>query len=827
MTEKRRCKPFKGAVLIMVITVMFVLMVMLMATLSAVSTSNRRSVLKYEENQAYYAARSGLDSFLAVLNSNDYHAWDSSAGTPMKYSVSDDNSNNIKQSRALQLEFYKLMVVRDDGTGIIDNTLGLASNITSSDSVYPTGSYGDRYFTAETNRTHLKYEITFPPTGDGHSRFADGDRAEVKVELVDRLYASQFTEEEIHEYVNGNTSIIADDEALKAAIRAGDRSKDRFYAKITVTTWVNGVPGVAVAYVNLGGGFTSPPGDSGGAGLQVTGTSAAGSGAATGFNGGFSSLNPGVTTMSDAGNISGTLFTVGSFYWSATGTGWLNQGDRIVAQGDFVVQNSTTFRAHAQGTYLFVGNELSFPGGGAVFGDATNSVSVIASTFVKPANSSAPNVHGNVYATTFVTGTEDTDFNVSGTTYVRDLVLSGGAPNSRLGFIEGANILICLDGRTTGEYVVFDEDGNGIYTYAEVASGMAAGVGVINANAFHYEIFTYDYNADGRIERRYTLPAPLHNTTESTIIVPTAQFFYASYFVETPPSFKANGDLISVIHSATINDMINAPGYVPRFGTNLYWDAAANTGIYSEANVEALMLTAGKLLQSYLGTTADTIAGIVSELSVPVLPNTRQTISVSSGDQLFVLRGNYNNNLQLTVTGSGGRLILMIEEDETVGNFQNAAIRYNDPEWFQIANPGEGSGDFPNPIIALNSQTVVNYETTPPAIDIYGGTNSHFYFREPAAWFTAYFIMPSGKMTLNRGSVGGDVQYWNKPEAEGGFLTPVPNTAIMGAVICREMDSYNAPGIVYISKEKLPSNPGSPVIPEDGGEAKASSFARR
>ncbi|MCR5168176.1 MAG: hypothetical protein K6C13_13325, partial [Oscillospiraceae bacterium] len=66
MTEcKRRCSKLKGAVLIMVVTILFVLMVMLLATLAVVSTTQKRTVTKFEENQAYYTARSVLSVYLS------------------------------------------------------------------------------------------------------------------------------------------------------------------------------------------------------------------------------------------------------------------------------------------------------------------------------------------------------------------------------------------------------------------------------------------------------------------------------------------------------------------------------------------------------------------------------------------------------------------------------------------------------------------------------------------------------------------------------------------------------------------------------------------
>lgn len=65
MTESNRLpSKFKGVVLVMVVTVMFILMIMLLATLSVVSSTTRRTLTKFEENQAYYTSRSVLDVYI-------------------------------------------------------------------------------------------------------------------------------------------------------------------------------------------------------------------------------------------------------------------------------------------------------------------------------------------------------------------------------------------------------------------------------------------------------------------------------------------------------------------------------------------------------------------------------------------------------------------------------------------------------------------------------------------------------------------------------------------------------------------------------------------
>lgn len=59
----RRHKRTKGVVLFTVVAIMFMLLIMIMATLAVVSSANRRTYTKFKENQAYFTARSAIDGF--------------------------------------------------------------------------------------------------------------------------------------------------------------------------------------------------------------------------------------------------------------------------------------------------------------------------------------------------------------------------------------------------------------------------------------------------------------------------------------------------------------------------------------------------------------------------------------------------------------------------------------------------------------------------------------------------------------------------------------------------------------------------------------------
>ena len=109
-TDKK--KSLRGVVLIMVVTVMFVLIIMLLATLSVVSTAQNRYYTKYEENQAYYTARSALDVFTNNLVSDSNYISIDGSGNAREFKYTDDSGASktvdMSQGLGLELEFYKI-----------------------------------------------------------------------------------------------------------------------------------------------------------------------------------------------------------------------------------------------------------------------------------------------------------------------------------------------------------------------------------------------------------------------------------------------------------------------------------------------------------------------------------------------------------------------------------------------------------------------------------------------------------------------------------------------------------------------------------------------
>ncbi len=128
--KKANRKPIKlgGAVLIMVLTVMFVLIFLLAGTIAVVYSANNRAMLKYQESQAYYTARSILDTYIETMladNTNVTGGGSGSDAIPYVH-LNDDGttttSYNAKIGRALELDIYKLAVDLDNSTAGIQTS---------------------------------------------------------------------------------------------------------------------------------------------------------------------------------------------------------------------------------------------------------------------------------------------------------------------------------------------------------------------------------------------------------------------------------------------------------------------------------------------------------------------------------------------------------------------------------------------------------------------------------------------------------------------------------------------------------------------------------
>lgn len=256
-TDKK--KSLHGVVLIMVVTVMMVLIVLLLATMAAVSTAQNRYYSKYEENQAYFSARSALDVCIdnAFIDS-EYYAVDSSGAVRMYYYTDSSGavqSEQMKQGLAIQLDTYRIKAHADT----MENYEAMADKTQfSTDFWANAGANGDAVFTADPEKSYyeepdleyIEYKVQFPKLtsgSDNYGAMADNDPtdptaqvATIRIEVIARTYDGHNKNLPAEMIANpGNATTLKNDDIT--SIRNGSRHKDTTYYKITSTVECQGM----------------------------------------------------------------------------------------------------------------------------------------------------------------------------------------------------------------------------------------------------------------------------------------------------------------------------------------------------------------------------------------------------------------------------------------------------------------------------------------------------------------------------------------------------------------------------------------------------------
>ncbi len=841
MTKSKQRQSLRGAVLIMILTVMVVLIIMLMATLTVVTTAGKRVYTKFEENQAYYTARSALDVFTNnLMTDGAYYAYGTSGKKPFKYVDTSDGTVKsdkfMKQGLALQLDLYKIKSQNEDGVD-----LGFAENPVKGDGTFPdiapsVENPANEYYTLATaaGLDCIEYDITFPATSDGSNSYGkivdvdkddkdnDGDTtdqvARIKIEVLDRkLHMNPaYTDAEVLAAPTINPSdpsyagepTVAD---VKAAIAAGNRSKDYMKIKITSTVQMMDTEGVAVIIFETTEKDT-PATDNA---LTTTGSFSGGSGAQVRTAGGAATMDIGVSAAGDGNNMSGTLFTLGQFEWVSSAATKLNEGEMCVAYGGIASSsNPTIIEATSDDTYVFLGG-TSYLNNGTTFGAGADGVTkynvpLIADKIVKQSDSQLT-VNGDMYVNTLdYQAANNGKITVTGTAYVKNLILPDNTFFDKgtddlaaidLSSLGIANLKLCKDFTITVGSNVYKAD-NMLGTPAPGVTptwepyGMDSTTFAVTypstVEGFDIDKFTAE-KKDDKIYRKYKLPFQVGGTNE--IMVPTAQAYFGEYFKEDA-FHETTGDLKNA--SDPTNDD-------PADANNDY------SVIYETTNKNAWLMDAADMLEKYLelpeltaGAADRTITSMLTppadaslKADIPnVLPmptGSTVIINLDSGDKFYKLSGSYNNQ-NWNVTGSNGRLILLVEENATV-KFDNCTI----------------TTDYINTTTA----TIQNGVTKAPRVDIYAGTGATIDTGNQN-FFAAYFMMPTASVYMNNGK--SNVTYTNGV----GTSTNVNNVCIVGSLLCGDFTESNQSGIVYLNKDSGASTPGDPHL-----SVEAAQYARK
>ncbi len=828
MKEAKRRRSLSGAVLIMILTVMFVLIILLTATLTTVTTANQRIYTKYEENQAYYTARSALDVFTQnLLDDSSYWAgktYDYTNKTASPIAVK--TGEKMKQGLALQFDLYKIHsqceTYGKDGSGKavfrfaenMDTTD--AANIFSAANMDPSGGLvgtppEKNNFSIETTTPlngdtasgkqydYIEYQVTLPTIGDGSSsygKFVDLDYnktgnpqiAKIKVEVLDRIYATDpsYTADQLKRYFTSDpdqTGCPANDTDLMKAIANASRSKDYMKLKITSTVTLLDTEGVAVVIIETT--KKDPPANR--QALTTSGTAAGRGGSSPGIEGGFSTMTTDTTALISGDEMNGLIYSLGSFKTDSSNCRiLLDEGSCFVAmKGLEIPSGSTTIRASDNNRFMFLGGTSNLYGN---IGDSTNGISTIAETLKIGNDSAQLNYYGNIYAKKVIVGGIVSSHSVNnGHTFVTDIEVPDGwlwvDGDGKLNIsMDGADAFNKLNATLNNGFTIHDASNANIIDSSNIADVIGQNGRTLNYNTATFNVINFSndpavgsYTAvvnDERIYRKYAnLPFSIDGKTE--VEIPTPQAFFKEYYVDGAFN-PASGDL-GLYNGGSID----------------YTETDYDT-LYDETNnVLHLLKTGAYLLEDYLAdedasyVRKNSIADIIDTAGYPTWSDSMAgtPVDLSGGDQIFELSGTYYNPITVTGSGGEGRLIFLIRE--------NGYAKFD----------GIGSGftlftDYIND----SQNSIETGITKAPAIDFYGGTNSKFDFGNQCT-ISGYIVMPTGDVKIENGS--------RNMTYDGDSSN---NTFLIGSILCRAFDAGNHPKILYLDKDSGADIPGEPHL---------------
>lgn len=792
----KRLRSLSGTVLIMILTVMLVLIIMLMATLTVVSTASQRIYTKYEENQAYYTARSALDVFTSnMLSDAAYYAYNDGSGKRQyTYTDTDGTEKNVdmKQGLALQLDLYKIKSQNVDGIN-----LGYAENPIKGDANSPFSGVEEDNFCLSSSGglDYIEYDVSLPDLNGGSNQYGkmvdndvndedgDGEKndqiARIRVEILDRKFNTDpsYTTDQLNRFFTGDsdqTGCPADDAALQAAIAKGNRNKDYMKIKVTSTVKMMGADGVAIVIFET----TEKEAPAGDNAVTATGGYAGGSGAQFNAAGGAATMDSGVSSVGDGNNVSGMIFTVGSFKWVSTCRTELGKGDLVVAMNGIEnSDNPTKVYADDNTSFAFLGGTSTLNNGGN-FGDATNGVPVIADHIVK---TSATNLefYGDVYVDTYesqIGNPGKTVVSDGHNMYVKNLILDGSM--FTLGYGEGGAItsvtingdeLSSLRPKFCSGYSIKGTTWDGKTIDISAAGAKVNGANVALGNTLDvtggaaFDIDSYSMlEKDGKLYRKYTLPFKVNNSND--IEVPTAQTYFSEYYKDGAFN-PSTGDL------------------------NL---SGGETDPYSDANKANWIITGADLLADYMDLDAlaedegaRTMDSIITKLGSEIQKMSEVTeFDLTTGDKYYYFDSNYFEWKTWTAKGTNGRAIIIIPDGVDVALRGCKIVTEN---------------------IDTSTSEIKNGTTKAPKVDIYG-TNSELK-GENNTMLTAYIMMPTGKVNWD----GGNSSAITHDDGKGKTTTISP-VGIVGSILCGQFVESNKTGVLYLDKNSGADSPGEPIL---------------
>ncbi len=843
MTKSKQRQKVGGAVLVMVLIVMVVLIIMLLATLTVVTTASQRIYTKYEENQAYYSARSALDIFTQnMLNDNVYivdgrtytHTTDFTTGTT--------KTDPMKQGLALQLDLYKIKsqgYYEDDATRLaaldalhITNeddkraALDFVENMELSDDVFGGGSSTpeNTHFTvsnvalndetdAAKQKDYIEYKVTFPAMSDGsdaYGKLADEDRttkvqeATIKVEVLSRVYNTSpaYSVQDMMTVVKSGTS--AEKQALKDAIKAGSRSKDQIRLKITSTVEFQGIEGTAVLVhdsqlppvINSSRAVTT----FGGTGLKNMN-----------IIGGIATLDP--VNWDNTGSIYGAIY--GEQNWNNTSASaqiYLTDNECYYIGGSVTADNSGfKVKSYAlsdvtdkdKRPFVFIDNGSFTVGNSSVGGSAGLPAEKVDLLISADPTAGVPAISG--YNT----------FEVNGDVYVKgDVDLSGFDGFNVNGdiYIDGnLNVVGTNHGWTFSSDVLMN--GGAVCSNVYMSAGSTINSMPITASTAGVTTFTntLDFTTDKDTDTD-DIDIELPNGVKK-VITSHASMYNDYYQVDSSENILLDGSgnpipITAEQKAFTTNlDDLKKGNYSTKQFTET--DIGITSTLSVENNTSRVLLD-GVALSSY----SDPTTGISSAYALDTAGTNVKCVMTPSGNWRYGGEGGDKNNYMYI---HGGGVVELLMQPQAYGWEQyKANIVVADDTTLIVYG---SSGNYKTEKFCIWSETVFNAYKNNTSIDVgmEGDTlkvpKIFYYFSDGSKidasnefFLTGYFYGPGASFEYVRQEFGINMEYNDNPIG-------AVDISFVGSVLCKDLLYDNAlGGVAYINPEYAESTGGDPIL---------------
>lgn len=811
MKESKRRRSLSGAVLIMILTVMFVLIILLTATLTTVTTANQRIYTKFEENQAYYTARSALDVFtMNMLDDENYIAQlgSGSSATARKYKYGDNKDAPMDQGLGLQLDLYTITaqnghnVKQSDLTNYgynVKNNVAIPSADKKDQYIYYYGTDSSKVqnngklATDPEYKEFITYDVELPKLSTGNygklsDLTSDVSKAMIKVEILERTYdmgskqitvggtnwelkdyiatLDETTTPKLSAFMASNASDVAE------AVANGNRKKDKMRIKITATTTFDGVEGTAVLIYDT----NEPPVNNSSRAITAFGSALSTNHAY--IVGGMSMIGTAGLDIpwSNAGGVYGTVYNEAGLEGNVATPIFLTESEYVFVGGNLKGSNGVAIKADVTDTdknkrpFVYVGGSVSSSNFSTVGGGSlTEKVDMLVHGINWTGNSFV--VNGDVYSD------GDCNFNstaatpnISGSLYIKGNLTVGGNVASDDG---SGNLTINLG--TCDIYLT----GNILYnsiTYPQASvinSGGTIGT-FIASNMSIPAVNDIKDVSTGNLGVEVALPGGVKKNID------THKTNYDNYYV-----LDTNGNYVDV----------DGDGNTPDRQTAI--------------DMAGVDFTQASFLPS------DTLN---------VQNGATLSIDTNADPTRYVLYGGQNFNGSKIQISGGGTVEIVLKKDAWSANYNSGNghldIIVADDTTLKIYG-GDPNIEYTLTTVAVWTQTAYDARTTGTTLNV-GNQTGHdikvpkiyYYFSggkvnlsNGQCFLTGYFFGPNTELNATAGSniTFSDLKY------NGASVPSSWRYTVLGSVLCNDFNLQNDHGIIYINPDLEDDTPGKPI----------------